>query len=408
MKVLVWTQYFWPENFHINQVVAELHEQGAEVTVLTGKPNYPDGKIFPGYSALGVFVEQRDGVEIIRLPLCPRGKSSAKGLVFNYLSFIASGCLVGPWALRGRKFDVVFVYAPSPLLQALPAIVVSWLKRAPLVLWVQDIWPESLQATGFVTNRRVLKAVEHVVRLIYRFSDSILIQSEGFRDSVRRLSGSEKKIRFFPNSAEASSRSYDPVDKQLGRISEHFSVVFAGNIGVAQSCATIVEAARILQGYEEIRFFIVGSGSMEKAISGMIQDERLSNIELLGRVSPAEVSGIYAAASALLLTLRDDPILAATVPSKFQSYLAAGKPIIASCNGQTAQVLADAKAGLDCAAQDAQQLAEAVLELYGSDPERLERMGESGRAYFLSHFHLPARVSELIEHFDNVVQEHRG
>lgn len=407
MKVLVWTQYFWPENFHINQVVAELREQGAEVTVLTGKPNYPDGKIFPGYSASGVVVEQRDGVEIIRLPLCPRGKSSAKGLVLNYLSFIASGCLLGPWALRRRKFDVVFVYAPSPLLQALPAIIVAWLKRAPLVLWVQDIWPESLQATGFVTNRRVLKAVEQVVRLIYRFSDSILIQSEGFRDSVRRLSSNERKIKFFPNSAEAPSRAFDPVDKQLSHISQHFSVVFAGNIGVAQSCATIVEAARILQAYKEIRFFIVGSGSMEKAITGMIQDERLSNIELLGRVSPAEVSGIYAAASALLLTLRDDPILAATVPSKFQSYLAAGKPIIASCNGQTAQVLADAKAGLDCAAQDAQQLAEAVLELYGSDPERLQRMGERGRAYFLSHFHLPARVSELIEHFDNVVQAYR-
>lgn len=407
MKVLVWTQYFWPENFHINQVVAELREQGAEVTVLTGKPNYPDGKIFPGYSASGVVVEQRDGVEIIRLPLCPRGKSSAKGLVLNYLSFIASGCLLGPWALRRRKFDVVFVYAPSPLLQALPAIIVSWLKRAPLVLWVQDIWPESLQATGFVTNRRVLKAVEQVVRLIYRFSDSILIQSEGFRDSVRRLSSNERKIKFFPNSAEAPSRAFDPVDEQLSHISQHFSVVFAGNIGVAQSCATIVEAARILQAYKEIRFFIVGSGSMEKAITGMIQDERLSNIELLGRVSPAEVSGIYAAASALLLTLRDDPILAATVPSKFQSYLAAGKPIIASCNGQTAQVLADAKAGLDCAAQDAQQLAEAVLELYGSDPERLQRMGERGRAYFLSHFHLPARVSELIEHFDNVVQAYR-
>ncbi|MNQ69758.1 putative teichuronic acid biosynthesis glycosyltransferase TuaH [compost metagenome] len=408
MRVLVWTQYFWPENFHINQVVAELREQGADVTVLTGKPNYPDGEIFPGYSALGVLIEQREGVEIIRLPLRPRGKSSAKGLVLNYLSFIASGCLLGPWALRGRKFDVVFVYAPSPLLQALPAIFVSWLKRAPLVLWVQDIWPESLQATGFIKNRRVLKAIEHIVRFIYRFSDSILIQSEGFRDSVQRLSSNRKKIRFFPNSAEASTRTNDLDDRELRRISDHFSVVFAGNIGIAQSCTTIVEAARVLQSYENIRFFVVGSGSMENTIAKMIQDERLPNIELLGRVSPEEVSGIYAASSVLLLTLRDDPILAATVPSKFQSYLAAGKPIIASCNGQTAQVLADAKAGLDCAAEDSLQLVEAVLELYGSDRERLELMGESGRAYFLSHFHLPARVSELIEHFDNVVQEYRG
>ncbi|MGE8189461.1 glycosyltransferase family 4 protein [Pseudomonas sp. NPDC086278] len=408
MKVLVWTQYFWPENFHINQVVAELCRQGADVTVLTGKPNYPDGEIFSGYRALGVQIEQREGVEIIRLPLRSRGKSSAKGLILNYLSFIASGYLLGPWALRGRKFDVVFVYAPSPLLQAMPAIFVSWLKRAPLVLWVQDIWPESLQATDFVNNRHVLKIIEYVVRYIYRFSDSILIQSEGFRDSVQRLSNNRGKIKFFPNSATESTGANDLGGRALSRISSHFSVVFAGNIGIAQSCTTIVEAARILQAYENIRFFVVGSGSMENTIANMIHDQHLSNIELLGRVSPEEITSIYDASSVLLLTLRDDPILAATVPSKFQSYLAAGKPIIASCNGQTAQVLADAKAGLDCAAENPLQLAEAVLELYGSDRNRLEMMGESGRAYFLSHFHLPARVSQLIEHFDSVVHEYQG
>lgn len=407
MRVLVWTQYFWPENFHINQVVAELCNQGADVTVLTGKPNYPDGEIFLGYSAMSVQVEQREGVEIIRLPLRPRGKSSAKGLILNYLSFIVSGYLLGPWALRGRKFDVIFVYAPSPLLQALPAIFVSWIKRAPLVLWVQDIWPESLQATGFISNRRVLKLIEYIVRYIYRFSDSILIQSEGFRDSVQRLSSNRGKIKFFPNSAAESISTNELDSLDLSRVSRHFSIVFAGNIGTAQSCTTIVEAARILQAYEEIRFFVVGSGSMKKTIANMIHDEQLANIELLGRVSPEEVTTIYAASSVLLLTLRDDPILAATVPSKFQSYLAAGRPIIASCNGQTSQVLADAKAGLSCAAEDPLKLAEAVLELYGSDRKRLELMGESGRAYFLDHFHLPARVSQLIEHFNSVVQKHR-
>ncbi|AZD81006.1 Glycosyl transferase, group 1 [Pseudomonas chlororaphis subsp. aurantiaca] len=407
MRVLVWTQYFWPESFHINQVVAELCKQGVDVTVLTGKPNYPDGEIFSGYSSMGVQVEQREGVEIIRLPLRPRGKSSAIGLILNYLSFIVSGYLLGLWALRGRRFDVVFVYAPSPLLQALPAIFVSWIKRAPLVLWVQDIWPESLQATGFIKNRRVLKSIEYVVRYIYRFSDLILIQSEGFRDSVQRLSSDKGKIKFFPNSAEEPIRTNELHALDLGRISRHFSVVFAGNIGTVQSCTTIVEAARLLQAYENIRFFIVGSGSMEETIANMIADQRLANVELLGRVSPQVVTTIYAASSVLLLTLRDDPILAATVPSKFQSYLAAGRPIIASCNGQTAQLLEDAEAGLSCSAEDPLQLAEAVLALFDSDRERLESMGKSGRAYFLEHFHLPARVSQLVEHFNCVLQKVR-
>jgi glycosyltransferase involved in cell wall biosynthesis len=405
MKVLVWTQYFWPENFHINQVVSELREQGVDVTVLTGKPNYPDGKIYGGYSSLGIQTEYHEGLEIIRLPLRPRGKSSAKGLLLNYLSFIAAGYALGPWALRGRKFDVVFVYAPSPLLQALPAIFVSWIKRAPLALWVQDIWPESLQATGFIKSRRILKLIEYIVRYIYRYSDLILIQSEGFRDSVQRLTRDRTKITFFPNSARDSVRTTIPSLLDVSRMFGCFSVVFAGNVGIAQSCTTIVHAARILQAYEDIRFFVVGSGSMESTIVNMIHDEQLDNIELLGRVSADDVMSIYAASSVLLLTLRDDPILAATIPSKFQSYLAAGKPIIVCCNGQTAQLLADAKAGLSCAAENPQQLAEAVLELYGSDSAKLQKMGQNGRAFFLHQFHLPARVSQLINHLSSLLKK---
>jgi glycosyltransferase involved in cell wall biosynthesis len=274
-------------------------------------------------------------------------------------------------------------------------------------LWVQDIWPESLQATGFINNRRILKLIEYVVRYIYRFSDSILIQSEGFRSSVQRLSNDTSKIKFFPNSAQDSAVTVEPSSLDMSRVSGQFSVVFAGNVGIAQSCTTIVEAARILQAYKDIRFFIVGSGSMENTIAGMIHDEQLDNIELIGRVSPEEVASIYAASSVLLLTLRDDPTLAATVPSKFQSYLAAGKPIIACCNGQTVQLLAEAKAGLSCAAEDSRQLAESVLELYGSEAAQLEKMGKNGRDFFLGQFHLPAKVSQLIKHFKSLVNKPR-
>ncbi|MGE8154678.1 glycosyltransferase family 4 protein [Pseudomonas vancouverensis] len=402
MRVLVWTQYFWPENFHINEVVAELVSQGAEVTVLTGKPNYPEGRIFAGYRSLGCQTENFKGAEVIRLPLYPRGKNSAKGLILNYLSFILSGYLLGPWALRGLKFDVVFVYAPSPLLQALPAIYVSWLKRARLALWVQDIWPDSLKATGFITNGKLIKCIEYVVRYIYRYSDTILIQSEGFRDSVQRLCRDWSKIKFFPNSALEPVAAVVPDKFDISRLSSRFSVVFAGNIGVAQSCETIVEAAKILQKYSDIRFFLVGSGSMEPSIAKMIRDEKLDNVELTGRVPPEQMTSIYAASSVLLLTLKDDPIFALTIPSKFQSYLAAGKPIIASCNGQTASMLAEADAGLSCTARDPQALAQAVLTLHGTDQKNLSEMGRHGREFFFSHFYLPRRVSELIDCFNDL------
>ncbi|WP_448650124.1 glycosyltransferase family 4 protein [Pseudomonas fluorescens] len=402
MKVLVWTQYFWPENFHINHVVEELQAQGMDVTVLTGKPNYPEGKIFPGYRAMGIHTEHHEGVEIIRLPLRARGKNSGKGMALNYLSFIVSGYLFAPWVLRGRKFDVVFVYAPSPLLQALPAVYVSFIKRAALAVWVQDIWPETLLATGFVKSKMILKLVEYFVRYIYRFSDSILIQSEGFRSSVQRLTKKWSKIRLLPNSSKELARTAPPVSSKLHEIFRHFSVVFAGNLGSAQSCNTIVEAAHLLREHDGIKFFVVGGGSAEEAVAQKIQDLGVTNVELLGRISPEEVSDIYTVSSVLLVTLKGDAVLSATIPSKVQGYLAAGKPIIASCNGETARVILDAQAGLNSPAEDPERLADAVLELYNSAPSRLEAMGRCGREFFLKHYHLPARTAELIEHFQDL------
>lgn len=409
MKVLIWTQYFWPENFHINAVARSLKDQGVEVTVLTGKPNYPEGKIFAGYQATGIQKEEYSGIEVIRIPLRQRGKNSGKGMFLNYLSFIVSGYLFAPYALRGKKFDAVFVYAPSPLLQALPAVYVSWLKRAPLVLWVQDIWPDALVATGFIKSRWILGIVGLAVRYIYRFSDSILMQSEGFRTSVERWSSKKDKISFYPNSAEdtLSELSKPCLDSCIANdVAQGFSVVFAGNIGTAQSCETIIKAAQLLQNVRGIKFYLVGGGSMAESMSKNISDSKLKNIVMTGCVPVEEMASIYASASILLLTLRNDPAFSATIPSKLQSYLAAGKPIIVSCNGAAAEVVIKAKAGLTCPAGDVDALAKAVLEIYKMQSEERIGLGENGRKYFLEHYCLSHRVLELVEHFEDVVTRH--
>lgn len=164
MRLLVLSQYFWPETFRITEVVQSLRDAGCEVTVLTGQPNYPDGVVADGYSALSVRTQVRDGLTIHRVPLVPRGRGSALRLVANYASFVVSAAVFGPWLLRGRRFDAILVYAPSPILQAIPAVWLAWLKGAKLVTWVQDLWPESLSATGFVRNARALAVVAAVVR----------------------------------------------------------------------------------------------------------------------------------------------------------------------------------------------------------------------------------------------------
>lgn len=411
MRVLIWSQYFWPENFRINYLVTTLHREGVDVTVLTGKPNYPSGRIFQGYRAMGIQSEEFSGVEVIRIPLAPRGNGSAKGLLLNYLSFIFSGYFFAPFALRHKKFDAVFVYAPSPLLQALPAIFVAWIKGAPLIVWVQDIWPEALQATGFIKNPWLLRLVELAVRYIYRSADSILIQSEAFRSSVERLVADKRKIRFYPN---ASVDFLDSSNAQLRQsevateMERNFSVVFAGNIGSVQSCCTIVSAAKLLQEYPQIMFYLVGCGSQAVSIALDIENNNLANVVMTGQLHPDEMPSIFASASVLLITMADAPGIAGTVPCKLQSYLAAGKPIIASMNGEGTRLLRDANAGIVCPAEDADALANAVKRMYEMSPAERSRFGQNGREYFKAHFDMTERARELISHFNEVSMKNAG
>lgn len=412
MRLLVVSQYFWPEIFGINQLVSALVRARLQVTVLTGKPNYPDGKVFTGYTALGIQREDHAGSEVVRVPLMPRGNNSSLRLAMNYLSFIMSGYLLAPFVLRGKSFDAVFVYAPSPLLQALPAILLAWLKRAPLVVWVQDLWPESLSATGFIRNRYVLSAVEAVVRYIYRHSDLILVQSEAFRAPLSRMVKDAGKIHYFPNSVDAIVGPTNPAEGEgvsaelVSAIRNSFSVVFTGNVGTAQSVETIVAAADKLRGHSDIRFFVVGSGSRGDWLAAEIRRRNLDNIALTGRLPATAMPAIFSAASVLLATLRDEPIFSYTIPSKVQAYLAAGRPIIASMNGEGAHVVAEAGAGTACGAEDSAALAKAVLQMRALTSQQRAQLGENGRRYFSEHYEPHKLMEQLIGHLESVRVAH--
>jgi glycosyltransferase involved in cell wall biosynthesis len=410
MRLLLVSQYFWPENFGINALAKSLQERGIEVTVLSGMPNYPEGSIFPGYPRLRVLRGEYEGVETIRMPIIPRGRKSALGLVLNYLSFIISGLLLGPWLLRGRSFDAVFVYAPSPLLQALPAIFLAWLKSAQLVVWVQDLWPESLSATGFVKNVWVLALVKRIVRFIYRRTDGILMPSEGFREPIAAMSIDEAKLHYFPNAwvdseADGADVSF-ATTKLVEEVAADFSVLFAGNLGTAQALDTVLDAAELLQRQGlAVRFFLVGSGSLSDWLARQVNDRGLHNVVLTGRLPANSMLPLYAAASALLVSLRDEPIFALTIPSKVQGYLAAGRPIIASLNGEGARIVELAGAGLTCPAGDANALAGAVAKLYALAPATRMRMGQSGCEFAHAHFSLQTLSGWLQQHLDKLVAE---
>lgn len=403
MRILVVSQYFWPEGFRINELCKSLVERGVAVDVLTGKPNYPKGRIFEGYSAGGCQHEQHDGIHVSRVPLVPRGQNSRFRLALNYLSFIFSGLFFGPWLRRQKSYDVVFVYGLSPLLSAIPALLMGWLKKAPVVIWVQDLWPQSLSATGHVQNRLILKVVEWIVRFIYRNTDLILVQSRAFIEPVRVLA-SGAPIKYFPNSVDGSftDSSSAPPHPQVAGFDVPFTVLFAGNIGSAQAVEVILQAAVILKHQPAISFVVLGEGSRREWMLEQASHHGLLNLHLPGQFPLDTMPGFMQSASVLLATLADREIFAATIPSKIQAYLAAGRPIIACMNGEGARLIIEAGAGFGVPAEDANGLAEAILRMYSLSPADRGALAANARSYYRQHFDHEMLVAELIEHFKEV------
>lgn len=402
MRILVVSQYFWPESFIINDIVKKLAQHGHHVTVATGKPNYPDGVIFDGYQREGVSRETyAPGVTVVRIPLRPRGKGGAKNLALNYLSFVWSGLVRLPWLLRGQEFDTVLVFGLSPILQAIPAILLKWLKRAPLTIWVQDLWPESLEATGFVRNKGILAGVGLTVRAIYTFSDQLLVQSHAFFAPISRYANINKLV-YHPNSVNLDLPD-EPVKlpEDLARLLDtHFCVVFAGNLGAAQALDTVVEAAKLLRDHQDLKIVLIGSGSMQKWVADQATAHGLDNLHLAGRYPSHFMPSIFEKAQALLVSLTDNEAFAQTVPSKIQAYLAAARPIVASVRGEAARVLGESRAGLSCTPQDAPAMADAILRVKAMTPEERLAMGTAGRAYFDANFEMNTQVERLIDLLD--------
>lgn len=399
MKILVVSQYFWPESFRITELVSSLRSQGCVVAVLTGQPNYPDGKIFAGYSATGIGKQvHADGYEIFRLPLIPRGNARSIRLALNYLSFVLSGSVLGPWLLRGRDFDVIFVFGTSPILQAIPAIVLKPMKRARLVLWVQDLWPQSLEVTGHVKNKTILRLVSRLVRWIYGRCDLLLGQSHAFIDALRPMAGNVP-VKYHPNPADLSFADKTDLPPPY-RLQPGFNIVVAGNMGSAQAPETLVEAARLLGSESDIRIVLFGSGSRWDWVRAESDRLGLENIEFAGRFPPETMPSLLAQASAGMVLLGKGEILTQTIPSKIPTYMAAGLPIIGSIDGEGARVIAESGAGVATPAEDAPALADAMRQMRLLPDEQRRAMGKAGATFCASNFSPDRLATHLIGHFN--------
>ena len=387
MRVLIVSQYFWPEDFRINDLAVGLVERGHEVTVLTGIPNYPQGRFFPGYGLFKSAREAYRGVRICRVPLVPRGGGSGHRLVLNYLSFALSATLLSPFRCRG-PFDLIVVYEISPVTVALPALFLKKLKHAPILFWVLDLWPESLSATGAIRSSEVLSLLDTLVRFIYRGCDKIIVASRGFLPSITAKGIAAERTGYFPNWYEPGYATRPATGAVVpSGLPAGFRVMFAGNIGAAQDFGTILSAAERLKPYRGIFWVIVGDGRRWEWVKEEVQRRGLEDrVLLLGRRPPEAMSGLFSHADAMLVTLKQDPAFALTIPGKIQSYMACGRPIVAALDGEGGRLIQESGAGLATPAEDADALANSVLTMYHMPKQEREAMGNRGREYCEKNF----------------------
>jgi glycosyltransferase involved in cell wall biosynthesis len=309
-------------------------------------------------------------------------------MALYYLSLALSGSLLAPF-LFFNKIDLIFVYQPSPITVGVPALVLKWLENLPIIIWVQDIWPETLAATGMVRSETLLKLIGRLVRLIYRSCDRVLVQSRAFAKRIESLGVSSARIFYLPNTAESLYRplqvSQDAPEQKL--MPKGFRLVFAGNIGKAQDFPTMLSAAEKLKAQKNIHWIILGDGTMRSWVEKRIKDFGLGEtVHLLGKYPPERMPYFFSLSDALLVLLKDEFIFSLTIPSKVQAYLACGRPIIAALNGEGATVIEESGAGMTVPSGNSEALAQTVIKMYSMSQEERNEMGRRGRDYSQDQF----------------------
>ena len=395
MRILIVTQYFWPESFRINDLCIALKERGHDVAVLTGKPNYPKGTYSKGYGFFSKRTEVWNDIKIYRAPLIPRGKGKGIQLFVNYFSFALFASI--RMLFINQKFDKIFVYEPSPITVGLPGLVAKYKSKAPMYFWVQDLWPESISAAGGINNEFILGGLNWLTKLIYRNSEKVLVQSKAFIPYILNQNIDKTKLIYYPNSTESYFRVTEPTLDKLNLLPKGKLLMFAGNIGESQSFDTLLNAAVLLKkDFIDVHWVILGEGRMMNYVQSKIVELELeSNFHLLGAFPSTEMPSFFSCADALIVSLKKDPIFSHTIPSKIQSYLACGKPIITSLDGEGSRVVEEANAGFISPSEDPIALAETVKKFLALSIEEQTALGSNARKYFDKEFERELLVDKL-------------
>lgn len=401
MRILLVTQYFYPEVFKSNDLAFELVKRGHQVDALVGIPNYPEGKYFKGYGLIKKRHEVVNGVNVYRVFQTPRGRGGWR-LPVNYFSFVISGCL---WVLFKfawkKKYDCIIGHEPSPIFQAYPALLLRKLRKTPFYYWIMDLWPDAMKSGGGVKNENVLNTVDKMVKNIYKQTDKILITSKRFREPIAAKGDFADKIIYFPNWSDdilQMDSSYE-----IPQLPEGFRIMIAGNIGQAQDPEGMSQLILKLKDMKEIKWIFVGGGSKKEWLENFVKDNGLTGqVFFMGQYPFKAMPAFYKQADAMMVTLRGGfPHLEAVVPARLQSYMSAGRPVLAMIGCGGADIIKESNCGYVVGPGEADAMAILIKEKVLANKQAFEQMGKNGREYYLKNY----RLSDCIDNLEKIISD---
>jgi glycosyltransferase involved in cell wall biosynthesis len=396
MRILIISQYYYPEPVEkIHDLARGLVRRNHDVQVITGFPCYPAGKVYSGYRQKIGFDEELDGVRIARVPQIPDHSRSAAMRIVYYISFAVSAAIAG--LANYRSADVVLVYQA-----ALPVGLSGWLIRRlcgiPLIIDVVDLWPESVVASGMLTNRFAIRLIRQIAGLIYRMADHINVVTHGYKRCLLDMGISNEKIsvihNWMPTSTYQIARPQSDLARREG-MADCFNVIYAGTMGPVQGLQTVLDAAPLLNDLPKVQFVLIGDGLEYEHLLRIAKERNLQNVLFLGRRLPQEMPRYYALGDVLLVHLKPDPLSDISIPSKTFAYMASGRPVLMAVQGDAQEFITENDFGIAIEPSNPQKMADAVRWFYSLSFEERNRMGEVARNAYLKKYCSEVQISKF-------------
>ena len=400
MRVLIVSQYFWPEQFRINELVEFLKTKNLEVEILTGLPNYPDGSLFSNYKKDPNKFNSFCGSKIYRLPIILRKDSSKINLFLNYISFILSGIFIAPFILRKKKYDIIFTFATSPITVAIVSIFLAKIKNCKSVLWVLDLWPDILSELKIIKNAYLITLLDDIIKKIYEKTDIILVQSKTFKSIIDKKINNNKSI-YFPSWPENLKHNIKiKIKKRAGKI----NIVFTGNIGEAQNFDNVFKVIKYFRKNEKLNWIIVGSGRKLNIFRRNVTKYKIKNIEFYGNQPIQNISAFHSIADILLISLKKGKALSATIPGKLQTYLNSNKYILGMIDGEARDLINESKAGKCVKPDDVKGMINLINKILSNKNLILFKRSKINTKLFINkNFNKVNLLKKLINIFENII-----